>query len=166
MCHNTHWTNDDNQSMKPLSGIIPLQICSEPVSWLQNNHIQTIGGYIFRKLANDQHPNQRITYNFAYIPRTEPWYQTIQRMVETSFNVATNNVRDHVDDSISTPQPFWDRRERINTPDGDFFHVDIKQNNQNHWNANGNNENVSPKSIVILLHGLQSNRRKCFHGPS
>jgi uncharacterized protein len=42
---------------------------------------------------------------------------------------------------------FWDHRQRINTPDGDFFHVDYK------YHALGD---PSSKGLVIVVHGLQS----------
>ena len=46
---------------------------------------------------------------------------------------------------------FWDERERIDTYDGDFFHVDYK------WNtAVGVGELKQPQNMVILLHGLES----------
>jgi predicted alpha/beta-fold hydrolase len=44
---------------------------------------------------------------------------------------------------------FWDERERIDTPDGDFFHVDYK------WNADFPKAQKS-RHMVILLHGLES----------
>ncbi len=118
----------------------------QPVSWLRNHHIQTIGGYIFRKLAKDN-PHQH-QYHFAYIPRHEPWYHTLPRMIEAFRRrpASTPNV-----DPTTSP-PFWDRRERIHSPDGDFFHVDIKRSND----PNDAHE-TPPNSIVILLHGLQSN---------
>ena len=121
----------------------------QPVPWLQNNHIQTIGGYIFRKLAQSNQ-KQHAEYNLAYIPRNEPWYQTVQRMIEAVRAVSNNDLVAAGDDD--TILPFWDRRERINTPDGDFFHVDIKRSR-----PELPREDVPPTSIVLLLHGLQSN---------
>ncbi|KAG7352703.1 alpha/beta fold family hydrolase [Nitzschia inconspicua] len=45
---------------------------------------------------------------------------------------------------------FWDRRQRIDTPDGDFFHVDYKYHSDYHPN------DPSSKGIVVIVHGLQS----------
>ena len=141
----------------------------QPVPWLQNNHLQTIGGFLFRKLTQDRPNHNR--HNFAYIPQNEPWYQTILRMME-AFRVASMNHNENlVLDTTPPPPPppFWDRRERIRTPDGDFFHVDIKHsqpqlhdeiidpNNNNNNSVLGETNIASTKSIVILLHGLQSN---------
>ena len=44
---------------------------------------------------------------------------------------------------------FWDERQRILTPDGDFFHVDYKYH--------GDDGAPSSKGLVIVVHGLQSN---------
>ncbi len=41
---------------------------------------------------------------------------------------------------------FWDKRERIDTPDGDWFHIDIKFANS-----------AKCQGTVLLLHGLESN---------
>ena len=135
----------------------------QPVSWLRNNHIQTIGGYIFRKLVQDNpHQQQHAHYHFSYIPRHEPWYRTQSRMIAALFRqrpvvVASKAVDPTTNDTTRPPLlSFWDRRERIPTPDGDFFHVDIKRSDDpNHHVLQ--EDTPSPNSIVILLHGLQSN---------
>ena len=44
---------------------------------------------------------------------------------------------------------FWDFRQQINTPDGDFFHVDYKYHSEDVANP-------SSKGLVIIVHGLQS----------
>jgi uncharacterized protein len=105
----------------------------EPVPWLRNHHLQTVGGYVFRKLQPD----------LAFVPKDEAWFQTLGRMmkaVASSKAVATIN---------GDVESFWHRRERVDTPDDDWFHVDIKFAKKDTASA--------PKSIVLLLHGLQSN---------
>lgn len=86
-------------------------------------HIQTIGGFFFRDTPA------------AYLPRDQP-IQTAKRLVQ--------GIRQKTD-RPTKKQAFWDVRERIDTPDGDFFHVDTKF--ADHDTA----------SMVIMLHGLESN---------
>jgi uncharacterized protein len=105
----------------------------DPVPWLRNHHVQTVGGYVFRKLQPD----------LAFVSKDEAWFQTVGRMMKAislSAVVATSNGNE---------ESFWHRRDRIETPDQDWFHVDIKY---------AKKESTShSKSIVLLLHGLQSN---------
>jgi uncharacterized protein len=44
---------------------------------------------------------------------------------------------------------FWDHRQRITTPDSDFFHVDYRYHSDSGI--------PSSKGIVVIVHGLQSN---------
>lgn len=88
-----------------------------PVPWLSNCHVQTIAANFFRHVPECNY--------YAGIPET-------------------------IGGILSSPKPldsFWDKRERIDTPDGDWFHVDYKFTR----------DNSSSKGMVVLLHGLESN---------
>ena len=55
--------------------------------------------------------------------------------------------------SSTAEQQYWDRRERIETPDGDWFHVDWKDNTAN---TNDEANEANAKGLMILIHGLES----------
>ena len=97
----------------------------DPIPWLSNQHIQTIGSFFVRDkpecawVANDG----------------------ISTMIRSAFST---NKKEQV--------PFWDERERIETPDNDWFHVDYKY-------ATTTTSTMDDKTngLMILVHGLQSN---------
>jgi len=91
-----------------------------PVPLLTNCHLQTIGGVFFRDLTD-----------CAYVTDVA---STIKSVVERALNRKEDDVW------------FWDERQRIDTPDGDFFHVDYKYTNAD-----------CSEGTIVLLHGLQSN---------
>lgn len=128
----------------------------DPPVWLSNPHVQTIGGYICR---------QWNYASMAYVPRnigvgeflwTLGW-RNLQRMImETKSATFASST------STSTKaSSFWDRRERIETPDGDWFHADTKfwSPRKEEDDPSLSSEVVVPRSkgTVILLHGLESN---------
>ena len=88
-------------------------------------HVQTIGGFFLRDTPA------------AYVPRDQP-IQTAKRVLK--------GIRQARDKANSKKEVFWDVRERIETPDGDFFDVDTKYCRDN-----------DTASMVIMLHGLESN---------
>lgn len=94
-----------------------------PMPFLTNCHLQTIGGVFLRGLED-----------CAYVTDVA---STVTTIVGRALNGKKENEAD--DDDW-----FWDERQRIDTPDNDFFHVDYKY---------GTNE----EGIVVVLHGLQSN---------
>lgn len=94
-----------------------------PVPLLSNCHLQTIGGVFFRDLED-----------CAYV--TSP-IATIRSIVGRALNRKAQTEDDW----------FWDERKRIDTPDGDFYHVDYK------YATTDNNM----EGTIVLLHGLQSN---------
>jgi uncharacterized protein len=129
----------------------------DPVPWLRNTHLQTIGGYFFRKLqqqqSKDKYDNR---FNFAYIPKDEAWFVTMQRMIESIVLSSSSSTTA----SSTTVSSFWDTRQRIVTPDDDWFHVDIKYASTTRSappQENSKDPMSSTKNIVLLLHGLQSN---------
>jgi len=54
---------------------------------------------------------------------------------------------------------FWDVRQTIDTPDGDFFHVDYKYHSSDSSTTTTTMMSADPssKGLVVILHGLQSN---------
>lgn len=93
-----------------------------PVPFLSNCHIQTIGGVFFRDVED-----------CAYVTD----FATTAKAI---VNRAMNGDEANDDDD----EWFWDERQRFDTPDGDFYHVDYKYGSNN-------------EGTVVLLHGLQSN---------
>jgi hypothetical protein len=97
---------------------------------IRDCHVQTIGGFLLRGTAA------------AYVPRSN--FLGAASHIFQSLPVLWS------DSPKNGGQPdFWDGRERIDTPDGDFFHVDTK-----HPLAIGSG---TADSRVIMLHGLESN---------
>jgi predicted alpha/beta-fold hydrolase len=94
-------------------------------SWFATNpHFQTIVGTLFRKET-------------MYTDRMDvPW-------TFVTGNTTTNN------NSFRLDAFQWDRRERVDTPDGDFFHVDWK------WCDGGEPNEQRP--VVLICHGLETN---------
>jgi hypothetical protein len=77
-----------------------------PVPWLSNRHIQTIGGAFWRDVPE------------------------CSNVVDIGTTLTA--LRGRVLRSQDHPQEkYWDRRERIETPDGDWFHVDHKDCQEN-----------------------------------
>jgi len=92
--------------------------------WLRNRHVQTIGGFFLGDLC-------------PYVP-ADGWLAT-QRLVGSIIKRLSSNP------SEERAATFWDSRERIETPDGDWFYADTKYGS----------EPDCPK--VLLLHGLEAN---------
>lgn len=103
----------------------------KPVPLLANCHFQTISGVFLRA-----DPNCR------YMAPDDK--DVIQKGLQLVSSV-TGEPDIH-------GESFWDERQRILTPDGDFFHVDYK------YHARGEDEDeAAPKGLVVVVHGLQSN---------
>lgn len=94
---------------------------------LTNTHLQTIGGVFFRDLED-----------CAYVSNVAV---TAKSVVQRVLTLQRQQPQPHNDNEW-----FWDYRQQIHTPDGDFYHVDYKYTT--------NEEN---KGTIVLLHGLQSN---------
>jgi hypothetical protein len=97
---------------------------------IRDCHVQTIGGFLLRGTAAAYVPRFNLLGAAARIFRSLPilWSDSPKSGAQSDF---------------------WDARERIDTPDGDFFHVDTK-----HPLVSGG---AAADSRVILLHGLESN---------
>jgi predicted alpha/beta-fold hydrolase len=98
--------------------------------WITNCHVQTIGGFFVRRIC-------------PYVPSTgnTAWFvaQALAKAKKAS------------DDNKEKEDSFWDHRERIETPDGDWFHADTK------YVGGSSDETTTTAPTVILLHGLESN---------
>lgn len=107
-----------------------------PAPFAKNPHIQTIGGAILRGLRFISSGPQ---LDFSYWPPL-----LSQRKLEVAGSLCT----------------WWDRRVRIDTPDGDFFDVDYKYC-QNFRNKTGetvasHGQKVRNSNVAVMLHGLES----------
>ena len=91
---------------------------------IKNCHFQTIGGFFLRDTPA------------AYLPR-DKLIGSAKRIIKGIQIKTEREKQERV--------KFWDLRETIETPDGDFFHADTKF---------AMNESAS---MVIMLHGLESN---------
>lgn len=89
-----------------------------PVPWLSNCHVQTIAANFLRHVPECNY--------YIGVPETIGGILSSPKRLSSSF---------------------WDKRERIDTPDGDWFHVDYKFTG----------DNSTSKGMVVLLHGLESN---------
>jgi predicted alpha/beta-fold hydrolase len=70
-------------------------------------------------------------------------------LVRSQTKSPTKSTDSDSDDDNDNDNFFWDHRERIETPDGDWFHADTK------YVKETDTANTAP--TVILLHGLESN---------
>lgn len=95
----------------------------KPVPWLSNCHLQTIGGVYLRQ-------------DCGYV---------VDDNIGTTLSAAAQTlVSPRTEDA-----DYWDRRERIDTPDGDWFHLDFK----------ANSGSSKSKGLMVMIHGLESNSR-------
>ena len=98
-----------------------------PVPWLSNCHIQTIGAFFVRDKPQCAHVKNIGSLIAALVAPSPP-----------------------------SSSDFWDRRERIETPDKDWFHVDYKFVKNDNSNDEEEDRQFS-RGTMIILHGLQSN---------
>jgi len=105
--------------------------------WIRNPHAQTILGFLWRDWA-------------LYVPpssNTDDRWHTL-RYVSVAAAAATRNN--------SNDKPFfWDHRERVSTPDGDWFHADTKYCCPD-GSTKKDDATTTKTPLVILLHGLES----------
>jgi predicted alpha/beta-fold hydrolase len=120
------------QRTSPIAASLHLQEHFDP--WITNCHVQTIGGFLLRQ--------DRRSSSAAYVRKNNSQKAMQQVMLAI---VAQTQVSAEAEETTTS---FWDHREKITTPDGDWFHADTKY-------ANSNNITAAP--TVILLHGFNSN---------
>jgi hypothetical protein len=100
-----------------------------PPLQLSNNHLQTISGVFLR----DDPDCRYIADKFGMALAVSKGTKLLSCLSKES----------------DTFGDFWDVRQRIDTPDGDFFHVDYKYHSEE-------SNNPSSKGLVVIVHGLQS----------
>jgi predicted alpha/beta-fold hydrolase len=107
--------------------------------WIKNRHVQTIGGFFVRRICPYVPAD-----NFAAAGTfTRALFRNKMKSTRDS-DYATPSDNDGIDDF------FWDDRERIETPDGDWFHADTVY-------VDPSKRNLKSAPTVILMHGLESN---------
>jgi predicted alpha/beta-fold hydrolase len=117
--------------------------------WITNCHVQTIGGFFVRRIC-------------PYVPADN--FAAAGIFARALFR---NKMKSTRDSDYATPSDndgiddfFWDERERIETPDGDWFHADtvyakVATSRLSSKPKAANSLHTAP--TVILLHGLESN---------
>jgi len=141
-------TNEQGNNLPRMMDIVKSFVPSEykPYLFLRNPHVQTILGVFLRR-------NQ----SCAYIPRSlqresdtlgDELQEALELLPRVSQVVITGLVQ-HFQSKTTVKATFWDERERIDTFDGDFFHVDYKWNSVIH-------KGQKNRHMVLILHGLES----------
>jgi uncharacterized protein len=119
-----------------------------PPSWWSNCHVQTIGGFLLRN-SSSLMANREC--NIYYVDQSAP-VAAIWTLVQS----ALLRAMPWPPSASSNGKPFdqstfWDHRERIDTPDGDWFHADTKYANR----MSPSSSDTQPP-LVLLVHGLAS----------
>ncbi|KAL7570524.1 hypothetical protein ACA910_004300 [Epithemia clementina (nom. ined.)] len=134
--------------------------------WITNCHVQTIGGFFLRDTPAAFLPRDNIPMSLARICSG-----LLSKVVPPQLlSLLWNDVNVDQTKKVST-QKFWDVRERVETPDGDWFHADTKfptsskdYHDVHHYpqqqntlkNQKGMMNDRRP-TRVLLVHGLESN---------
>lgn len=143
----------------------------DPIPWTRNCHVQTILGFFFRDSIA------------AFVPRNDSLGAS-SRIVRGLWEKVVSKPRsDEKDDkkinilgvttkeeevegaSRNENENLWDVRRRIATPDGDWFHADIKfpRGRRKSSISDGTSDdsfftkNSVVEKHIILVHGLESN---------
>jgi predicted alpha/beta-fold hydrolase len=110
-----------------------------PWIFTTNSHVQTIGGFLLRDTTA------------AFLPRDDP-IGAVSRIVQGIASKMLKHQPQHQQQHQASSRPkFWDVRERIETPDGDWFHADTL------FPTTTSKEQERTDATVLLLHGLESN---------
>ena len=121
-------------------------LLSEPFDpWITNGHWQSILGFFLRESCSYV-PGSSVFDALSYTLD-----QVRERMIRVRQQQRGETKKYQVANQNESP-PFWDVRERIETPDGDWFHADTKFGND----VDDSTVSSTIRPIVILLHGLQS----------
>lgn len=107
---------------------------------INNPHVQTIAGVFLRPNPSACYIPRNVSVTQHLVRHGSSWMQTWRRHDESNNNNNTGR--------------FWDDRQRVTTPDQDFFDVDYKY-------CCDNNDT---SGLVLLVHGLQtsSNSSLCI----
>jgi len=127
---------------------------------IQNEHLQTILGYVLRDYAFGRYvpkgPQKPANRNYNLLDTLLKINQSIfYRNNYKNLGTGTLSKPTIARDERGTALQFWDQRQRIETPDGDWFHADTKFTVKPFVNHNNDNDD-EPPPLVVLLHGLQS----------
>lgn len=106
---------------------------------LANRHVQTISGAVLRNDKSCRYVNSNDKAEEVALGAV------LDKLTSQTSSMSSSNN----DNDKNSSTWFWDYRQRVDTPDGDFFHVDHKKYDQL--------EKTPAKGLVIILHGLQSN---------
>jgi uncharacterized protein len=119
-----------------------------PPSWYSNCHVQTIGGFLLRNSTSLMADRE---CNIYYVDQSAA-VAAIWKLFQSALFGAILRPPS-VSSNGKTPYQatFWDNRERIDTPDGDWFHADTKYANR----MVPSSSDTQPP-LVLLLHGLAS----------
>jgi predicted alpha/beta-fold hydrolase len=110
------------------SSFEPRDFC--PPRQLANEHFQTISGVFLRNDPECRYVSGGVSISSA---------------VEKGAKLLSSLSKE-----ADVYGDFWDHRQRISTPDGDFFHVDYKFQSDSF-------DMPFSKGLVVIVHGLQSN---------
>lgn len=120
-----------------------------PPFWLRNPHVQTIGGFLWR---------EKIVRNGSYLPQGEPIWMTLSRLLDRQsaslLSSQSSNIRNNNDNNTTE---FWHYRERVETPDGDWFHADSRSHQRRSTEQQQQQTAQQHPITVIIVHGLESN---------
>ena len=122
-------------SAGPAASFVPDDF--NPVPFLSNCHLQTVAG-VFLRMEPD----------CAYVAATSG----SDAILRAAARVRSLNARTNGRSAEEASGDFWDRRERVGTPDFDYFQVDYKDVGGREGGGGS-----SSRGTVVLLHGLESN---------
>lgn len=114
------------------SSFVPNEYNPHPL--LRNQHLQTILGVFVRDFPG-----------IAYVEKSNALLELLpvgKAVLEALPEISGIRPKESECD-------YWDKREKFNTPDGDFFHVDYKFQDAD---IEGGGE-----GMVVIIHGLESN---------
>lgn len=123
-------STDQQRAYRKAAHGIASEFSSVPfVTSVTNPHFQTIAGLYLRQNKEFCHiPPETTSIVFYAFQR---WGQLLQTVLQ------------HDEGQTGS---WWDHRQRVDTPDGDFFHVDYKYQD----------EQASSQGMVVIVHGLQA----------
>ena len=155
----TSLTKYQTNSKPILSSFTPKAYNPHPL--LTNEHLQTILGVFIRDDPGCAYINPNATNVFQEV---FPIVKAIGKRLPTMLGLNGNDNDDATDKDNNDNNAnigidncnYWDERECINTPDGDFFDVDYKYVNTNHHQSL-DKEIKESEGMVIIVHGLESN---------